>query len=67
MRVYTKVRNMLATHKDLLTKFEKLEKKLADHDDKIMLLLEYIKQFELHKNQELEQKSRPKIGYRKNE
>jgi hypothetical protein len=64
MRVYTKIRNMLATHKDLLLKFEQFETKLADHDDKIMLILEYIKQFEKVKQQELEQKNRPKIGFK---
>ena len=35
MRVYSKIRNMLATHKDLLLKFEQLQTKLADHDDQI--------------------------------
>lgn len=64
MRVYTKVRNMLSTHKDLLLKFEQLETKLADHNDKIMLIFEYLKQFEEAKQKELEQKERPKIGYK---
>ena len=64
MRVYTKIRNMLATHKDLLLKFEQFETKLADHDDKIMLILEYIKQFERSKQEELEQRNRPKIGFK---
>lgn len=67
MRVYTKIRNMLATHKDLLLKFEQFESKLVDHDDKIMLILEYIKQFEKAKQQELEQKNRPKIGFKNQE
>jgi hypothetical protein len=65
MRVYIKIRNILATHKDLLIKLEKFEMKLADHDDKIMLLLEYLKQFESAKQQEIEQKNRRKIGFRK--
>ena len=64
MRVYTKVRNMLSTHKDLLLKFEQLETKLAVHNDKIMLIFEYLKQFEDAKQQELEQKERPKIGFK---
>ena len=64
MRVYTKVRNMLSTHKDLLLKFEQLETKLAVHNDKIMLIFEYLKQFEEAKQQELEQKERPKIGFK---
>jgi chromosome condensin MukBEF ATPase and DNA-binding subunit MukB len=64
MRVYSKIRKMLATHKDLLLKFEELETKLADHDSSIMLIMEYIKQFEKAKREELEQKNRPKIGFK---
>ena len=67
MRVYTKIRNMLATHKDLLLKFEQFETKLAGHDDKIMLIFEYLKQFEKAKQQEPGQKNRPKISYKREE
>lgn len=56
IRVYSKIRNMLATHQDLLLKFEQFEAKLADHDDKIMLIFEYLKQFENGKLQGIEQK-----------
>ncbi len=65
IEVFIRMREMLATHKDLLLKFEQFETKLVDHDDKIMLILEYIKQFEKAKQQELEQKNRPKIGFKK--
>jgi len=64
MRVYTKIRSMLSTHKDLLLKFEQMESKLADHDNSIMLIMEYIKQFEEAKQQESEQKNRAKIGFK---
>ncbi|MDZ4203215.1 MAG: ORF6N domain-containing protein [Bacteroidales bacterium] len=64
VRVYIKIRNMLGTHKDLLLKFEQFEAKLADHDDKIMLILEYIKQLEQAKQQESEQKNQPRIGFK---
>jgi hypothetical protein len=64
VRVYSKIRNMLATHRDLLLKFEQMETKLADHDSSIMLIMEYIKQFEVAKQQELEQKNLPKIGFK---
>ena len=67
MRVYTKIRNMLTNHKELLLKFEELQIKLADHDDKFMLLFEYIKQFEKAKQEELEQKNRSKIGFKNKE
>ena len=65
MRVYTKIRNVLANNKDLLDKFEILENKLADHDDKIILILDYLKQLEQTKYQELEQRNRIKVGYKK--
>jgi hypothetical protein len=64
MRVYTKIRNMLATHHDLLRKFEQFEIRFAEHDDKIMLILEYLKQFEKSKQQENQQRNRSKIGYK---
>lgn len=64
VRVYSKIRNMLATHKDLLLKFEQMETKLADHDSSIILIMEYIKHFEETRQQELGQKNRPKIGFK---
>jgi hypothetical protein len=64
MRVYTKIRNMLASHKELLLKLEQIETKLADHDNKIMLFLKYIKQFEKVKQQQLEQKNRSRKGFK---
>jgi hypothetical protein len=64
MRVYTRIRNMLATHEDLLLKFEQVETRLANHDDQIMLILEYIKQFEDAKQEALEFKGRSRIGFK---
>ena len=45
MRVYTKIKEMLLTHKDLLLKFEEMEKKLAGQDEKIYEIFNYLKQF----------------------
>lgn len=67
MRVYTKIRNMLTTHKDLLLKFENLETKIADHDNKILLIFEYLKQFEEAKQQQCEQENRKLIGFKTKE
>jgi hypothetical protein len=64
MRIYTKIRHMLLTHKDILLKLEKMEQKLSGHDEKILLIFEYIKQFEETKQKEIEQKSRPTIGFK---
>lgn len=64
IRIFTKMRALLATHKEILQKLEQLEKKDNEQDDKIMLIFEYLKQLEKAKQQELEQKNRPKIGFK---
>jgi hypothetical protein len=66
MRVYVKMRTMSSSHKELLLEFEKFESKLADHDEKIMIIFEYLKQLEKSKQEELDQKNRPRIGYKQN-
>jgi hypothetical protein len=37
---------------------------LTDHDDKILLIFEYLKQFEESKIRELDQQNRPKIEFK---
>ena len=66
MRVFTRMRKMLETHKEILKKLEYLERKDIEQDEKIMLIFEYLKQLEQVKQEELEQKPRKIIkGYRK--
>ncbi len=64
IRIFTKMRELLSTHKEILLKLEQLERKDVEHDDKIMLIFEYLKQFEKAKQQELDQINRPKIGFK---
>ena len=65
MRVFTRMREMLKTHKEILKKLEDLEKKDIEQDEKIMLIFEYLKQLEQAKQQELGQGHRKIIkGYR---
>lgn len=65
VRIFTKMREMLASHKEILHKMEKLEHKLAKHDDQIHLIFEYLKQLEQNKQQELDQQNRKRIGYKR--
>ncbi len=67
IRVFTKMRVMLETHKEILQKLDQLQKKEIEQDDKIMLIFEYLKQLEQVKHEELEQSKRKKIGYKHNE
>jgi hypothetical protein len=64
IRVFTKMREMLTTHKEILRKLEIIEKKDIEQDEKIMLIFEYLHQFEQLKQLETEQKERTIIGYK---
>jgi hypothetical protein len=43
MRAFVKVREIMATHKDLAHKIEALERKYSDHDDEIQVIFKAIK------------------------
>jgi hypothetical protein len=64
IRLFGRMRRMMLTHKDILYKLEELERNDLEHDKKIELIFEYLKQFEEAKREELEQKNRPKIGFK---
>ena len=64
MRVFTRMREMLDSHKEILNRLDELERKDIDHDDKIMMILEYIKQLEKTRQNEKDFKDRPRIGYK---
>lgn len=64
MRIYVRIREMMMLNKDILQRLESIERKLNRHDNQIVAVFEYFKQFEQTKQKELEQKNRPKIGYK---
>ena len=59
IRVFTRMREMLLTHKDVVLKLERLEQKFAGHDGEIKLIFDYLKKL-------LNPKTEPmrKIGFR---
>ena len=62
VRVFSRTRELLLTHKDILLQLEKIEKKLTSHDDDIALIFEYLKQL-----LNPPQTPRRKIGFRRND
>jgi hypothetical protein len=60
IRVFTKMRELLLTHKDILLQLEKIEKKLSGHDEDIQLIFKYLKQL-----LNPPQPPRRKIGFRR--
>ena len=59
MRIYTKLREMLMTNKDILLKLEKLERRVIKHDQDIKVVFDYLKEL-------LNPKTEPirKIGFK---
>ncbi|HPM12266.1 MAG TPA: ORF6N domain-containing protein [Bacteroidales bacterium] len=64
MRTFVMLRRVFEDNRELFNRLENVDKKLMEYDENIMLIFEYIKQFEAIKQQELEQKNRPRIGYK---
>lgn len=60
IRIFTRMREMLLTHKDILLKLEQLESKVTGHDEDIQLIFGYLKQL-LNPPQE----PRPRVGFRR--
>src|SRR5664280_649425 len=64
IRIFTRMRELLQTHNDILLKLDEINRKYSDHDQKIMLIFEYLKQLEEGKELEAEQKTRKRIGFK---
>jgi hypothetical protein len=65
MSIYTRIRQILFTHQDILLRLEKIEHTLSGHDKKIMLIFEYIKQLEQSRQQQEAQARRKRIGFKR--
>ena len=64
MRVFTKMRTLLDSHKEILRKLESIEKKDIEQDEKILLIFEYLKQLEQAKQEETMFRERKRIGFK---
>jgi hypothetical protein len=63
VRIYITLREMVLSNKDVLLEFDKIKSQLSDHEDRILSVFEYLKQFEKAKQQSMKQNSRPRIGF----
>ncbi|MBI4713267.1 MAG: ORF6N domain-containing protein [Planctomycetes bacterium] len=59
MRAFAQLRGLLLTHKELARRLEALERKFGEHDDKIKIIFEAIKQL----LEPPEEKKKPRIGF----
>ena len=68
IRIFTRLREILTAHKEVLERFDRIEYKMAEHDQKILVIFEYLKQLEQIKREELEKSKRSIIkGFKSND
>jgi hypothetical protein len=44
IRIFTRMRKLLMTHRDILLQLEKMENRLASHDEDIVVIFRYLKE-----------------------
>jgi hypothetical protein len=66
IRVFTRMRSMIESHKDILKKLVMLEKKDIELDEKVTLIFEYLKELEQTNHEETDFKQRKGIGFKTN-
>jgi hypothetical protein len=67
VRVFTRMRQLIETHTEILRKLDQLQKKDIEQDQQILLIFEYLKQLEQAKQQQEDQANRRLIGFKRNE
>jgi len=61
---FVKIRELVFLNKDLAHQLEQVQNRLTKHDDQITVKLEYLSHLKKMKEIELEQKRRPRIGFK---
>lgn len=64
MRTFVMLRKMLYNYQELFTWKEEMERNLSEQGNQILIIFEYLKQFEKTKQEELKYTNRPKIGFK---
>ena len=64
IRLFTKLREMLMTNKDMLLRMEKIERELASQGESIEIVFNYLDQFMQEQKRTKEEKPREKIGFK---
>lgn len=64
IEIFIRIREMLLTHKDILLKLDSIEHKITGHDEKILLIFEYLRKLEQSSQQQEDQEKRKRIGFR---
>ncbi len=61
---FIKIRELIYLHKDVVRELEGVKEKLTEHDSQILIILEHLKHMEKARKDKLDQKNRPRIGFK---
>jgi phage regulator Rha-like protein len=64
IRIFTKMRELMVSQKEILKRLYHLENKGLEYEDKIALVFEYLKKLKTATQREALQKNRPRIGFK---
>ena len=67
VRVYTKMRQLIENHSEILRKLDELQRNDSTQDKQILLIFEYLKQLEQAKKEDQRFKERKRIGFKRSE
>jgi len=65
MRLFTRMREMIASHQEVFKQLEEIRSSVMGHDDQLQMIFAYLNQLEEGKRQETEQRERRRIGFRR--
>jgi hypothetical protein len=65
MRIFTKMKEMLLNHKDLLLKIEQIERKMSGHDHSLVVLFEHLKKLLEERQVREKLAGRKRIGFKR--
>lgn len=63
VETFIKLREILYLHKEIMHQIENVQSKIADHDDKLLLIFEYLRQLEQIKQDGTDFRNRRRIGF----
>jgi len=64
IRIFTKLRQLLESHKEIILKINQLQQKEIEQDKQIRIIFEVLKQLQRVKQEDLDFKNRKRIGYK---
>ena len=64
VETFIKLREILYLHKDIMHQLENVQSKIAEHDNKLLIIFEYLRQLEQIKQDETDFENRRRIGFK---